>query len=147
MLFSASVILITGYFLKTDPQLIESRLKAGPAAERESGQKIIQAFTGIFFILLFIIAGIDHRSGWSAVPVYGVIVGDLLTVTGFVIVFLTFKENRFTSAIIEVLKRPDGCHDRSVCIRPPPDVCRRLPSPDCKHPSRSDLFGPSSQLF
>lgn len=46
MVFLASVVLLTFYFLKRDPHLIENRMTAGPAAEQQRSQKIIQAFTG-----------------------------------------------------------------------------------------------------
>jgi hypothetical protein len=42
--FSISVLAITLYFLKNDMKLIEGRLKAGPSAEKEKKQKIIQTF-------------------------------------------------------------------------------------------------------
>jgi len=100
--FSASVILITRYFLKADPELIKSRLPAGPGAERELNQKIIQLFMTVAFILLMVLPGLDHRYGWSHVPVPAVIAGDLLVAIGFFVVFLTFRVNRFTSDIIEV---------------------------------------------
>src|SRR5436190_1951293 len=100
--FSISVFLITLYFLKKDPGLIQSRLKAGPAAEPQNSQKIIQALAGIFFILPFITASIDHRLGWSRVPIWVVLLGDVLVAVGLYIVFLVFRENTFTSATIEV---------------------------------------------
>ena len=100
--FSISVFLITLYFLKKDPSLIQSRLKAGPAAEQEKSQKIIQAMAGIFFILPFITSSIDHRLGWSRVPIFLVFLGDVLVALGLYIVFLVFRENTFTSATIEV---------------------------------------------
>src|ERR687892_457525 len=58
--FSISVFLVTLFFLKKDPSLIQSRLKAGPAAEQQQSQKIIQALAGIFFILPFITGRIYH---------------------------------------------------------------------------------------
>ena len=100
--FSISVFLITLYFLKKDPSLIQSRLKAGPAAEQEKSQKIIQAIAGIFFILPFITSSIDHHLGWSRVPMLIVLLGDVLVALGLYIVFLVFRENTFTSATIEV---------------------------------------------
>ena len=102
ILFSVSVIAIMLYFLKTDPEFIESRLAAGPVAEQERSQKIIQAFTAIAFILLSVIPGLDHRFGWSMIPVAGIAAGDLLAIAGFAIVFLAFRENRFSSAVIKV---------------------------------------------
>ena len=35
-------------------------------------------------------------------PVYAVIIGDILVVTGLLLVFLVYRENSYTSAIIEV---------------------------------------------
>jgi len=100
--FSVSVFLITLYFLKKDPSLIERRLKAGPSAEQERSQKIIQGLAAIFFILPFIVSSIDHRLGWSTVPTFVALLGDILVAVGLYIVFLVFRENTFTSATIEV---------------------------------------------
>ena len=102
LVFSVSVLLITLYFLQKDPRLIESLIKAGPAAEQQKNQKIIQALASLFFILPFIVASLDHRFGWSHVPTYLVLLGDLLVTLGLYIVFLVFRENSFTSATIEI---------------------------------------------
>jgi protein-S-isoprenylcysteine O-methyltransferase Ste14 len=100
--FSLSVFLITFYFLRKDPDLIQSRLKVGSVAEQQKSQKVIQGLAGLFFILPFITASIDHRLGWSSVPIWIVLLGDILVALGLYIVFLVFKENTFTSATIEV---------------------------------------------
>ncbi len=102
LVFSVSVFVITLYFLREDPKLIESRLKAGPGAEQQKSQKIIQALASIFFILPFLIASLDHRFGWSNVPTYLVVLGDLFVALGLFFVFLVFRENTFTSATIEL---------------------------------------------
>lgn len=100
--FSISVFLITLYFLKKDPSLIQSRLKAGPVAEQQRSQKIIQVLASIFFTLPFITSSMDHRLGWSRVPTWVVLLGDILVAVGLYIIFLVFRENTFTSATIEV---------------------------------------------
>ena len=102
LVFSVSVLLITLYFLQKDPRLIESRLKAGPVAEQQQSQKVIQALASLFFILPFIIASLDHRFGWSQVPTYLVLFGNILVALGLYVVFLVFRENSFTSATIEI---------------------------------------------
>ncbi len=101
-IFTVSVFLITLHFLKKDPKLIQSRVKAGPAAEQQKSQKIIQALAGIFFILPFITASIDHRLRLSDVPTWLVLLGDILVALGLYFVFRVFRENTFTSATIEV---------------------------------------------
>lgn len=45
---------------------------------------------------------IDHRFAWSTVPPYVSFAGDGLVALGLLIIFLVFKENTFTSAVIEV---------------------------------------------
>lgn len=100
--FFIAVLLITVYLIKNDPKLLERRMKAGPAAEKERNQKMIQSAAQGAFILMFIIPALDIRFGWSPVPAYISIFGDALVVLGLFIVFLVFKENSFTSAIISV---------------------------------------------
>ena len=49
LLFSVLSAGVTLYFLKHDPALVESRLKAGPTAAHEKSQKIIQTLTATRF--------------------------------------------------------------------------------------------------
>ncbi len=100
--FFTIVTYITFHFLKSDPGLIERRLKAGSAAEKEKSQKIIQAFANLFFLAIIVFPVLDHRFGWSDVTAIESLIGDLLVVVGLLIVFLVFRENSYTSAIIEV---------------------------------------------
>jgi protein-S-isoprenylcysteine O-methyltransferase Ste14 len=102
IVFAAPVLLITLYFLRKDPSLIERRLKAGPLAEKRALQKVIQALASLFFILVLLIPGFDRRLHWSYVPVFLVIAADAAVLLGLVIVFFVFKENSFTSAVVEI---------------------------------------------
>jgi protein-S-isoprenylcysteine O-methyltransferase Ste14 len=94
---------ITVYVARYDPALLERRLKAGPGAEKEKGQKIVQVITSVAFLADFVIPVLDHRFGWSSVPGYACIAGDALMVLGFVITLEVFKTNTYTSGIIEVM--------------------------------------------
>ena len=100
--FSVAVLAITLYLVKKDPKLLERRLKAGPRAEKERTQRIIQLVATIAFVTVVVFPPIDHRFAWSTVPAYVSIAGDLLVFLGLLIVFFVFKENTFTSAVIEV---------------------------------------------
>jgi protein-S-isoprenylcysteine O-methyltransferase Ste14 len=100
--FGLAVAPITIYLLKHDPALLQRRLKAGPAGEKEKSQKIIQAFAGVAFIGFFVVSGIDHRFGWSRVSVPLIVTGDASVVLGLLLVFFVFQENSFTSGTIEV---------------------------------------------
>jgi len=101
-LFTASSVAVTLYLARADPALLERRTQAGPVAEKERSQKIIQAVAGISFLSTVIVPALDHRFGWSRAPAPAVIAGDALVVLGFLVVFLVFRENTYTSAVIEV---------------------------------------------
>ena len=102
--FFGPSLLITLYLVKHDPELLARRLSGGPTAEKEKTQKVIMLFASIGFIALLIMPGLDFRFKWSNVPIYLVIAGDILTVAGFYIVFLVYKENTFSSATIKVVE-------------------------------------------
>jgi protein-S-isoprenylcysteine O-methyltransferase Ste14 len=96
---SAAVIL---YLDKHDPALLERRLKAGPVDEKEPSQKRIQLATSIIGILIVALPGLDHRMHWSDMPTSIVVLGFAGFALGYLIVFLVFRENTYTSGIIEV---------------------------------------------
>jgi protein-S-isoprenylcysteine O-methyltransferase Ste14 len=100
--FAASSGLITTYLWKLDPKLLERRINAGPGAENEKTQKLIQVLASFVFIGAMILPSLDHRFSWSTVPLLLVVAGDVLVVLGFLMVFLVFKENTFTAATIAV---------------------------------------------
>lgn len=77
-------------------------MNAGPRAEKERSQKLIQSVATIAFFVVIVVPGLDHRFGWSATPLYAVIAGDVLVALGFLVIFLVFEENTFASAVIEV---------------------------------------------
>jgi len=102
VIFAASAALISAYLWKNDPKLLERRINAGPGAEKQTRQKLIQLLASLAFIGAMIVPSLDHRFSWSAVPLPVVVTGDLLVALGFLIVFRVFKENTFTAATITV---------------------------------------------
>jgi len=59
-------------------------------------------FASLGFIALLVVPTLDHRFGWSAVPVWDVALGDVLVAVGFHFIILVYRENTFTAATIEV---------------------------------------------
>ena len=74
----------------------------GPTAERRPVQRLIMLCTSIGFIALLVVPALGFRFGWSSVPLPGVLAGDALVLTGFCLIFRVYRENTFSSAIIEV---------------------------------------------
>ena len=103
--FSVCAAAITLYLMKYDPALLERRMSGGPTAEKEPTQRVIMTVISVAYIAMFVVSGLDRRYNWSDVPLPVVIGGNVLVVVGFVIEFLVFRENSFTSATIEVDER------------------------------------------
>ena len=95
------MIFVLFYFLKNDPLFLERRTRA---KEKEKQQKIIQIVFSLIFLSGFVIPGFDKRFGWSDIPVYIVIVTDVVILFGYLIVFFVFKQNSYASRIVEVDK-------------------------------------------
>ena len=74
----------------------------GPMAEEKGSQKITQSIITVFFILLLLVPSIDHHFLWSNVPSYLSILADFFVVIGLFLIFLVFRENTYTSVLIEV---------------------------------------------
>jgi protein-S-isoprenylcysteine O-methyltransferase Ste14 len=102
VVFGASALATTVYLMKKDPKLLERRLPAGPTAEKETSQKIIQSIASVGFVATLVVSALDHRSHWSKVPLYITIAGNALVALGSLVNFFVFKENTFSSATIEV---------------------------------------------
>jgi protein-S-isoprenylcysteine O-methyltransferase Ste14 len=101
-IFTGASGLTTRYLARRDPALLDRRMRGGPMAEKRTAQRIIMlcAFSG--FIALLAVSALDHRFGWSTVPLGGVVAGDALVAIGFYLIFRVYRENTFTSATIEV---------------------------------------------
>jgi protein-S-isoprenylcysteine O-methyltransferase Ste14 len=93
---------ITVWLWFRDKALLERRVKAGPGSEPDPMQNVVQALAGLVFLAIFIVPGLDKRFGWSHVPLAVSLAGDAMIVIGFLVVFLTFRENTFTAGTIEI---------------------------------------------
>ncbi|MBI1259910.1 MAG: isoprenylcysteine carboxylmethyltransferase family protein [Chloroflexi bacterium] len=102
LVWAVCVTLITVYLARFDQRLLASRVAAGPVAETQRSQQVIQSLASIFFIGIFIVPGLDVRFHWSTVPPIICLIADGLVALGFLIVFFVFRENSYTSATIEV---------------------------------------------
>jgi protein-S-isoprenylcysteine O-methyltransferase Ste14 len=100
--FFGSSAIITVWLWFRDKALLERRVKAGPGSEPDPMQNLVQAAAGLVFLAIIAVPGLDRRFGWSHVPLAVSVIGDLMIVVGFLVVFLTFRENSFTAGAIEV---------------------------------------------
>lgn len=101
-IFLGASAVTTLYLMRKDRELLARRMSAGPAAERQPAQKLIMWGTSIGFIALLVVPALDHRRGWSTVPLGGVVAGDALVAIGFCLIGRVYRENTFASATIEI---------------------------------------------
>lgn len=92
-------IAVTLYFFQRDPGFIERRMKW---RERERAQQVGQSLIALLYISQFVVAGLDHRFGWSSVSPAFVIAADVLSLIGFWFIFIVFQVNRYAASTVEV---------------------------------------------
>jgi len=104
LLFFGLSSLITRDLIRRDPALLERRMRGGPTAERRPLQRVLMLGASAGFIALLVVPALDFRFGWSAVPLGGVVAGDVLFVLGFGFIGRVYRENPYTSATIEIAR-------------------------------------------
>jgi len=83
------------------PDLLESRLRA---KETQSEQKQVIGFSGIMFLLVFILAGLNYRFKWIILPEISVYIGIAIFLLSYALFGEVLRENRYLSRVIEVQK-------------------------------------------
>ena len=96
-----SMVMVFFYLLVKSPELLERRMEF---QEKEKKQKVITIVYTLIFLFTYILSGLDKRYGWSKVSIIIVALTDITVTLGYIVVFLTFRENRFASRIIKVEK-------------------------------------------
>jgi hypothetical protein len=120
--FSACSCAITVWLIFNDPKLLERRMKAGPAAEKEPAQKIIMIFSLVSFAAAVVIPALDHRFGWSAVPASIAILGNILIVLSYVGFYVVMRENTYSAATIQVENDQKVISTGPYAVHTAPDV-------------------------
>ena len=92
------------YFYRRDPQVVERRLLK---KEKVSGQKIIHTAWKMLVVVFLVLAGYDHRFGWSSqvlapIPWWLTVAALLLILAGDAWIFQVLQANRFAASVIQV---------------------------------------------
>lgn len=90
---------VLGYLFKNDPALLERRLHL---REKEAAQRKIIGASFVYFIVLFVLPGLDVRFGWSNVPPLVSIAADVLVFAGYMVFVWVMLVNSFLSRVVEV---------------------------------------------
>ena len=98
LLFIPMLILGIILFVKV-PDLLEKRLSV---KEKERTQKGVVGFSALLFLAGFFVAGFDFRFGWSAVPLWLVIIASVVLIISYALYAEVMRENAYLSRIVEV---------------------------------------------
>ncbi|MBR6556155.1 MAG: isoprenylcysteine carboxylmethyltransferase family protein, partial [Clostridia bacterium] len=98
LLFVPMLILGAVLFVKS-PTLLEKRLNA---KEKEGAQKGVLALSALLFIAGFVVAGLDHRFGWSSVPPWAIILASAVLLISYALYAEVMRENAYLSRTVEV---------------------------------------------
>lgn len=100
LLFIPIFVLGVVLFFKA-PDLLKKRLDG---KENEKTQKGVVALSGLCFLSGFIVAGLDHRFGWTYIPLWGVIIASVVLLTSYCLYAEVMRENAYLSRKIEIQK-------------------------------------------
>ena len=93
-------MLIAGFvMLAKSPEFLKKRLDA---KEKQAAQKGVVAFSGLMFIAGFVVAGLDFRFDWSAMPIWVVITASALFLVAYALYAEVMRENAYLSRTIKV---------------------------------------------
>ena len=90
------------FHVLTHPALLRRRAHIGPLAEKEARQRLIISLLLLCIAALGTVSGLDYEFGWSAVPVFVVLLGDVLVASGLLLIWLVFRANPYASATVTV---------------------------------------------
>lgn len=93
------MLAVSAVLLIKSPALLAKRLNN---KEREPEQKRVVALSALIFVVGFVIAGLDYRFGWSAVPRWLVIAASALLLCAYGLYAEVMRENAYLSRTVEV---------------------------------------------
>ena len=93
------IMIIGLVFYIWSPETLSKRLRS---KEERTKQKGVVAFSGLIFIASFILAGLDYRFGWSAIPSWVIWDCTTLFLLSYGMYAEVMRENEWLSRSIEV---------------------------------------------
>jgi len=93
-MFIAGIVLMI-----RQPELLRKRLDA---KEQQQEQKWVVVLSGLMFIAVFVVAGLNRRFGWYMLPDWAVYVATAIFLVAYAMYAEVMRENVWLSRIVEV---------------------------------------------
>lgn len=87
------------YLMRKAPAVLERRM---PAPETRRVQKTLARAALFFWFAMIVVSALDHRFGWSTVPISITAIGFVLTVIALIGMTLVFAQNSHAATTIRV---------------------------------------------
>ncbi len=93
-------MLIAGFvMLAKSPDFLKKRLDV---KEKQGKQKGVVTASGLMFIVGFVVAGLDHRFGWSQVPLWVTVIASVAFLVDYALYAEVMRENAYLSRTVKV---------------------------------------------
>ena len=108
--FAFTMTICTAIINKRNPRVLRNRMKVKKegltdATKTSAGSdRFIVPAMGVGFCGALIVPGLDHRWGWSSVPVAVEIIGLLLTNAGLILMNVAMLQNSYASKLLDINK-------------------------------------------
>jgi protein-S-isoprenylcysteine O-methyltransferase Ste14 len=102
VVFALSTWIPSVYVLRTNPDGLQQRMRAGPAAENRTVQKVVIVGWYLSLAAMLVVSALDHRFGWSPAPTAICVVGDVLVAVGLGAMMLVVVQNTYAAATVRV---------------------------------------------
>ncbi|MFV8320178.1 methyltransferase family protein [Mycobacterium sp. 23] len=86
----------------TNPAALRRRMRAGPRAEGRTVQKVLVTLLFATSMGVMAFSAFDHRMGWSPVPLWVNVIGDVMIAVGLSSALLVVVQNSYAAATIAV---------------------------------------------
>jgi protein-S-isoprenylcysteine O-methyltransferase Ste14 len=90
------------YLVRANHTVLQRRMRGGPVAETRTVQKVVIAGWYLSMTAIFVVSALDHRFGWSPIPMAICLVGDVLVAVGLGVAMLVVIQNSYAAATVRV---------------------------------------------
>ncbi|WP_203448812.1 MULTISPECIES: isoprenylcysteine carboxylmethyltransferase family protein [unclassified Mycobacteroides] len=90
------------WLLNYNPALLAERLGSPRQANQTAWDKVFVVFAAVGTVAWFAVPGLDHRWGWSAVPIWVQVVGAVLIAVSLLSMVFVFRANSFAAPVVKV---------------------------------------------
>lgn len=104
VVFTVMTNLIGVYLAIKDPAALQRRVKFGATRETRPLQRIVIGVVTVALAAVLILSALDWRFGWSNVPLWVIVFGDVLVAGGLYLTFVVLQQNSFAASTIETMQ-------------------------------------------